>query len=327
MHSAGRPARLRRALFRSASVAAIVLEVGAALAAGPALAGETIAYSYDALGRLTKVSRSGTINAGATACYAYDKANNRSNVTSATATDCAVAPVSFSISSNGAITEGTASVFTITKTGTATGSLSVNYATANGSAIAGSDYTAKSGTLTFTTAQTSLTVSVSTTDDSAVESAENFTMSLSAPTGGATIGTGTATATINDNDTGSSTCSGISFAVSDTSTTEGGALVFTVTKSGATTATCNVNYATANGTAGTADYTATSGTLSFTGAQNSKDVAVQTTDDTKTELDETVLLNLSAPTSPATISDSQGVGTIIDNETSFMAPEPPPEGS
>jgi hypothetical protein len=150
-----------------------------------------------------KVARSGTVNNGASACYTYDNADNRSNVTASTSTDCSTAGgigVSFSISSNGPVTEGGNSVFTIAKTGTATSSLSVNYATANGTAVAGSDYTATSGTLTFTTAQTSQTVSVPTIDDTAVESAETFTMNLSAPSGGATVGTPTATATINDND-------------------------------------------------------------------------------------------------------------------------------
>jgi hypothetical protein len=99
------------------------------------------------------------------------------------------------------VTEGANSVFTVTKAGTATGSCNVNYATTGGTATSGSDFTATSGTLTFTSAQTSQTVSVPTIDDATVESAETFSLALSSPTGGAALGTpSSATATINDND-------------------------------------------------------------------------------------------------------------------------------
>lgn len=111
--------------------------------------------------------------------------------------------ISFTIASNGAVTEGTNSVFTISKSGTTASSCSVDYATANGSAVAPGDYSSTSGTKTFTAAQTSQTVSVTTVNDTNVESAESFTMALSNPTSGATVGTpGSATATINDNDSG-----------------------------------------------------------------------------------------------------------------------------
>lgn len=46
-----------------------------------ALATETITYTYDAKGRLTKVARTGTVNNNVQAQYTHDKANNRKNVT------------------------------------------------------------------------------------------------------------------------------------------------------------------------------------------------------------------------------------------------------
>ena len=231
--------------------------------------------------------------------------------------------MSFSISSNASVTEGTNSVFTITKSGTATTSLTVGYATADGTAVAPGDYTAKSGSLTFTTAQTEKTVSVVTIDDTTVESPESFTMSLSGPTGGATIGTGMATATIDDNDS-AGTCSGVSFAVGNTSATEGGNLSFAVTKTGSTSSSCSVDYATANGTATAgSDYTAKSGTLTFTSTQTSKNVSVATIDDSAVENNETVKLNLSNATGGATISDSQGNGTVTDNDSGGGGNQPP----
>lgn len=55
--------------------------IGAALlGAFPALATETITYSYDAKGRLVKVVRTGTVNNNVTVDYEHDKADNRTRV-------------------------------------------------------------------------------------------------------------------------------------------------------------------------------------------------------------------------------------------------------
>lgn len=221
--------------------------------------------------------------------------------------------VSFTIGSNGAVTEGASSVFTVTKAGSTSSSCSVNYATANGTAAAGSDYTAASGTLTFTSAQASMTVSVGSTDDAAVESAETFSMSLSSPSGGSAIGTpGSATATLNDND-GAGSCSGVSFSVSDTAGDEGTTFGFIITKAGSTTVSCSVNYATANGTAvAPGDYQAQSGTFTFAPAETTKAVNITPPMTGPGEGTETMYLNLSSPTGGATITDSQGQGTIYN---------------
>ena len=97
---------------------------------------------------------------------------------------------------NALAAEGSAATFTVTRTGAATGSYSVNYATANGAATAGSDYTTASGTLTFASGETSKTVSVATLSDAVSEGSETFTLNLSAPTGGATISDGQGAGTI-----------------------------------------------------------------------------------------------------------------------------------
>lgn len=81
------------------------------------------------------------------------------------------------------------------------GAVSVNYASANGTATAGSDYTAANGMLNFASGQASATLQVPITDDAAVEGAETFTVTLSSPAGGAALGTPvTITITITDND-------------------------------------------------------------------------------------------------------------------------------
>ena len=80
-------------------------------------------------------------------------------------------------------------------------SVAVNYATVNGTALAGSDYTATSGTLTFGPGETVKTFTVPVANDTAVEGDEAFTVVLSNPTNGASLGTpGTVTVTVVDDD-------------------------------------------------------------------------------------------------------------------------------
>ena len=99
--------------------------------------------------------------------------------------------------SGGSGTEGDDSSvsFTVTLDEAATGTVTVDYATSDGTADAGDDYTATSGTLSFDAGETSKTVSVSIEDDIENESDETFTVTLSNASG-ADIGTSAATGTI-----------------------------------------------------------------------------------------------------------------------------------
>ncbi|OQX23624.1 MAG: hypothetical protein BWK80_24915, partial [Desulfobacteraceae bacterium IS3] len=105
-------------------------------------------------------------------------------------------PVVVSISGAGAA-EGGAMAFTVSRS-SSSGAISVNYTTADGTAIAGSDYYGASGTLSIADGVSSGTITVSTIDDSLDEDAEAFTVTLSSPVN-ATIGTGSAGGTIYDN--------------------------------------------------------------------------------------------------------------------------------
>ena len=172
------------------------LLTGAAVAVTPVLASETITYNYDTRGRLVQVSRSGTVNNGANANYCYDRADNRAYVG---ATTSGGSTATFGLIGNASAIEGAPVVFTVMKCGPASGTLTVNYATSGGTATSGTDFTATSGTLSFLAADTTKTISVPTIDDSTTENAENFTITLSSPSSGSTIGTATATGTINDN--------------------------------------------------------------------------------------------------------------------------------
>jgi hypothetical protein len=278
--------------------------------AGAAGASETVTYSYDALGRLTATSSSGTVNNGVATAIGYDAAGNRSTY-AVTGAPPAPTPAIFSVGDVSA-TEGGSLTFTVSKSGGGGGASSVNYATANGSAGAGGDYGGVSGTLSFAAAETGKTVSVATIDDSLVESNETLSLNLSGPSAGASISDAQGIGTIFDND---SPPAPPSFSVGDASATEGGTLTFTVTRSGAAATTFTVNYATANGSAAAAsDYSAVSGTLSFAPSEATKTVAVATLDDSSDEPAETLSLNLSGASGGASITDPQGIGTIADND-------------
>ncbi len=108
--------------------------------------------------------------------------------------------------------------------------------------------------------------------------------------------------------------------ISDVAVTEGNSgtqnAVFTVTLSAASSQTVTVDYATADSTATTADndYVSAAGQVSFQPGETSKPIAVEVNGDLANEPDETFVVNLSNPVN-ATIADSQGVGTITNDDT------------
>ena len=89
--------------------------------------------------------------------------------------------------------------FAVTLDAASRGRVTVDYATSDGTAKAGADYAAKSGTLTFTAGETAKTVAVTVLDDAIDEGSETLTLTLSNASG-ATIADGTATGTITNND-------------------------------------------------------------------------------------------------------------------------------
>ena len=213
------------------------------------------------------------------------------------------------------VTEGdagtVAAAFTVSLSVPSGRSVTVGYATANGSAIAPADFTAMTGTLTFPAGQTSQQVTVLVNGDLLDEVTESFFLNLSGPTN-ATISDPQAVGTIIDDD-GLPTLS-----INDVTVTEGQSGTvnanFTVTLSASSGQTVSVGFSTADGTATAgADYNATGGNLVFNPGITTRTLTVQVISDTLDELDENFFVNLADPNN-AEIADGQGVGTIIDDD-------------
>lgn len=212
--------------------------------------------------------------------------------------------------SNATVTEGGTATLTVTRSSATGPAVSVNYASADGSAVAPADYGAVSSTLSFASGETSKTITVNTVNDTAYEGTEGFTVGLSGATGGAIITTATGQVSVTDNDVAPS------FAISSASAAEGSSIVMTVTKTGSTNKTLTVNYATANGSASApADYGQLTGVLTFLPAETSKTVTITTVNDTVYESAETFTVSLSGASGGALISTARGTGTITDNDT------------
>jgi len=197
--------------------------------------------------------------------------------------------------------------FTVTLSSSA--NVTVTYTTSNGTAIAGSDYTATNGTFSFTAGGTTTkTISVPIIGNTLYEPDKTFKITLNSI--GTSNSTATATGTIINDDTLPT------LSIVNASKTEGNSgtsnMTFTVSLSKSATAT--VTYATSDGTATAgSDYTATSGTLTFTsGGSTTQTISVPIIGDTNTENNETFTVTLSS--TDTSNSTATATGTIIDDD-------------
>ncbi len=186
---------------------------------------------------------------------------------------------------------------------------SVNYATSDGTAVAGTNYGAVSGTLNFAVGQTSATITVPIMDDGGDNGDKAFTMTLSNAVGG-TIGTPTATITVND--VSSADRDRFQFSTTNYVVDETTASLGVVVTRVASSSAASVDYATSDGTAvaGT-NYGAVSGTLNFAAGQTSKTINVPIKDDGANNGDKQFTMTLSnatigtigTPTATITVKD------------------------
>jgi hypothetical protein len=216
--------------------------------------------------------------------------------------------------SDATVTEGNSgsvnATFTVTLSQAAAVDVTAQYNTANVTAVAGSDYATRSGTITIPAGQTSRTFTVAVLGDRIAEPAESFTVNLSSPTN-ALIADDQGIGTILDNEP--------RISINNVNKAEGKSgsttFTFTVSLSAAYDQTVTVKYATANGTAkaGT-DYTSKSGTVTFAPGETIKTITVVINGDRTRESNETFFVDLFGPSSNALVSVARGTGTILNDD-------------
>ncbi len=202
-------------------------------------------------------------------------------------------------------------VFTVSLSTPTQSGVDINYSTADDTAHQPGDYTSTSGTLQIPASGSSGTITVPVVADNMLEPDETFLVNLTSTTVG-TITDNQGVGTIANDDAPPS------ISIDDLSETEGNSgtknFTFNVSLSNPSYQTITVDYATADGTAAAAsDYTAITGTVTLNPGDTSKPITVSVNGDTTGEFDETFFINLSGPTN-ATIADSQGQGTILNDD-------------
>ncbi|MBI4490025.1 MAG: hypothetical protein HY694_13130, partial [Deltaproteobacteria bacterium] len=214
------------------------------------------------------------------------------------------------------VTEGnsgtTNAVFTVSLSAASGQIVTVDFATADGTAKAGSDYVAKSGTLTIKPGQTEATIVIEVNGDKMDEPDETFYVNLS-KANGAKLQDAQGQATIIDTDAPPK----VAFDQTDSLSREWvTAANLGVSLSAASGKTVTVDYAVTGGTAtgGGVDYSLTSGTLIFEPGETSKSIPIDIVNDKLDEPDETVEITLSNPSNATLGTNRVHTYTIMDDD-------------
>jgi uncharacterized delta-60 repeat protein len=209
-------------------------------------------------------------------------------------------------------------LISVFRTGNTKDTVAVDFSTADGTATAGADYEATSGTLTFAPGETLKTFEVVILDDTIGEGNETVALSLA--------GIGNATLVIVD-DESAVAFSAPTYEVSETA----GSAVITVKRTGNSTDSFSVDYTVTAGTATAgADFVAADGTLTFAPGETDKTFSVAILNDEEIEEDETVQLTLLNPTGGVALGSQRTALLTIHSEdqaaTSYFLNITPPLG-
>jgi hypothetical protein len=217
-------------------------------------------------------------------------------------------------------------IFTVTLSAPSLQTVTVVATSASGTAATPSDYLAlPPTTLTFAPGETTKSVIVAITGDTQIELNESYFVNLTSPTN-ATIAVSQGLGSIVNDD--AAVIPPPTLAVNDVAVLEGDAgtinAVFTVTLSAVSAQTVTVVAASADSSGlSTSDYAAfPATTLTFAPGETTKTITVVVNGDTLIELNETFVINLTAPTN-ATIADNQGIGTILNDDPGAPVIIPP----
>lgn len=207
--------------------------------------------------------------------------------------------------------------FTVTLSPASSDTVQVNYTTADGTAVAGDDYTTVMDTLTFAPGETSKTIEVDVLGDVIDEGDEEvFYVNLSSPVN-ATVVDDTAVGTITDDEIARVSMGfGQSALEGDVGTTT---LVFTVTLDFETDFAVTVDYESSSGIGGTfatpgVDYTEVSGTLHFAPGEMMKTLTVPILGDHEIEDDEHFSVRLTNA-DPVSIYTTSATGNILNDDS------------
>lgn len=216
---------------------------------------------------------------------------------------------------------GTAqATFAVVLSGPSSQLVSLSFATSNGTAIAGTDYAATSGTVTFAPGEVEKPVVVLVNGDTVDEAQETFFLDIS-NVQNATVSSSRGTGFILDDD-------GPTISINNATVLEGNsgtkAATFTLTLSGPSVEAIAVRAITTAGTATAAsDYNSVNLVVVFQPGTVTRTLDVGIIGDTTLESNETFSVNLSEPFG-TTISDGQGAGTILDDDTLLVLEESGP---
>jgi uncharacterized delta-60 repeat protein len=203
-------------------------------------------------------------------------------------------------------------VLQLQRSGDVSGGATVRYATLDGTATGGSDYTAAEGEIVFAPGATAASVSVAVLNDGLVETVETFSVQLSQPSAGTELGAvAVAQVRIQSNDLGFRFGTGIASVVENTPH-----VLMVVYRGDDLGTPVSVGYASEDVTARWgSDYTAVSGVLHFTATQNEASILLPLINDGVPEGEERLRLRLKGPSSGTSLgSPSLATYTIVDND-------------
>ena len=198
----------------------------------------------------------------------------------------------------------------------ATIDMSVDYATVDGTAQEGSDYSSAQGTVTIPAGSVSTDIIIDVIGDEIAELEEQFLVQLSGPSPGLVLGDTEASVTL-VNDDGDLPSLSVADASVNESTGNDVQVDVVISLTQASAEIVSVDFATVPGTAEAgADYVARSGTVTFAVGETSHTESFTIIGDTTVEADEIFAIELSNPSpSAAVLADSEGVVTIVSDDT------------